>query len=142
MEALCELNRIANSYEVMHDLISTIDYSEQTFMTRSTANQKPGQTYFEKISQYNNFCYNISVLHSKDNKIPEAYQSIQKILQQMRLSPSNPQTNLPLSLIDLLIHYNLRTSNNSSALQIIKRRRILNVPGVLSHYQPILNVCK
>ena len=94
------------------------------------------------MSQYNNFCFNISVLHSRDNKIPEAYQSIQKILQQMRLSPSNPQSNIPMSMIELLIHYNLRTSNNHSALQMIKRRRILNVPGVISHYQTTLNITK
>ena len=94
------------------------------------------------MSQYNNFCFNISVLHSRDNKIPEAFQSIQKILQQMRLSPSNPQANIPISMIELLIHYNLRTSNNQSAIQMIKRRRILNVPGVISHYQPTLNVTK
>jgi hypothetical protein len=99
-------------------------------------------TFFEKTSQYNNFCYNISILHSRDNKIPEAFQAIQKILQQMRLSPSNPQSNLPLSLIDLLVHYNLRTGNTQSALQMIKRRRILNLPIVMGHYQPILSVTK
>jgi hypothetical protein len=94
------------------------------------------------MTQYNNFCFNLSVLHSRDNKIPEAFQSIQKILQQMRLSPSNPQANLPLSIIELLIHYNLRTGNNPSALQMIKRRRILNLPGVLGHYQPTLSITK
>jgi hypothetical protein len=94
------------------------------------------------MSQYNNFCFNISVLHSRDNKIPEAFQSIQKILQQMRLSPSNPQANIPLSMIELLIHYNLRTSNNPSALQMIKRRRMLNVPTVIPQYQPTLSITK
>ena len=63
------------------------------------------------MSQYNNFGYNLSVLHSRNNKIPEAYTSIQKLLQQMREIPTNPKANLPLSLIELLIHYNLRTSN-------------------------------
>jgi hypothetical protein len=60
----------------------------------------------------------------------------------MRLSPTNPQANIPLFLIELLIHYNLRTNNNNSALQMIKRRRILNLPGVIGHYQPILSVTK
>lgn len=102
-----------------------------------------GQVYFEKMSQYNNLCFNISVMHSKDNKIPESFQSIQKILQQLRLSPSNPQANIPLSLVELLIHYNLRTSNNQSALQMIKRRRILNLTGVIgAHYQPTINITK
>jgi hypothetical protein len=82
------------------------------------------------------------VLHSRDNKIPEAYNSIQKLLQQMRIIPSNPTANLPLSLIELLIHYNMRTGNAQSALQMVKRRRILNLPGVIGHYQPILNVTK
>jgi hypothetical protein len=58
-----------------------------------------GQTYFEKMNQYNNFAFNLSVLHSKDNKIPEAYNSIQKLLQQIREIPSNPKANLPLSVI-------------------------------------------
>jgi hypothetical protein len=60
----------------------------------------------------------------------------------MRLSPSNPQANIPLSMIELLIHYNLRTSNNLSALQMIKRRRMLNVPAVIPQYQPTLNITK
>lgn len=94
------------------------------------------------MSQYHNFCYNISVLHSRDNKIPETFQAIQKILQMMRVSPSSPQANLPMSLVELLVHYNLRTGNNPSALQMIKRRRILNTPGVIPQYQPTLNVTK
>jgi hypothetical protein len=94
------------------------------------------------MSQYANFCFNISVLHSRDNKIPEAFQAIQKILQLMRVSPSSPQARLPLSMVDLLVHYNLRTGNAHSALQMLKRRRILNVPGVIPQYQPILNVTK
>ena len=60
----------------------------------------------------------------------------------MRIIPSNPQANLPLSLIELLLHYNLRTHNPQSALQLLKRRRILNLPGVIGHYQPILTVTK
>lgn len=94
------------------------------------------------MTQFNNFGFNLSVLHSRDNKIPEAYNSIQKLLQQMRVIPTNPQANLPLSLIELLIHYNLRTSNTNSALQLVKRRRILNLPGVISHYHPTLNITK
>ena len=61
----------------------------------------------------------------------------------MRLSPSNPQANIPLSLVELLIHYNLRTNNNQSALQMIKRRRILNLTGVIGgHYQPTISITK
>lgn len=101
-----------------------------------------GKTYFEQMSQYNNFGFNLSVLHSKDNKIPEAYNSIQKLLQQMREIPTNPKANLPLSVIELLMHYNLRTGNQPSALQLIKRRRILNLPGVIGHYNPTLGIAK
>jgi hypothetical protein len=96
----------------------------------------------ESASQYANFCFNIAVLHSHENKIPEAYQAIQKLLQFLRISPSSPQAQLPLSVIDLLVHYNLRTGNAPSALQMLKRRRILNLPGVMTHYQPILSVTK
>lgn len=97
--------------------------------------------YFEMMTPYNNFAHNLSVLHSRDNKIPEAYNSIQKLLQQLRLIPTNPQANIPLSLIELLVHYNLRTSNELSALQLLKRRRILNLPGVIGQY-PTLNITK
>jgi hypothetical protein len=100
-----------------------------------------GQTYFEETNHYNNFIFNLAVLHSRDNKIPEAYQSIQKLLQQMRISPTNPQAKIPLSIIELLIHYNLRTTNPTSAVQLIKRRRILNVPGI-AHYPATLNITK
>lgn len=93
------------------------------------------------MTTYNNFAHNLSVLHSRENKIPEAYNSIQKLLQQLRLIPTNPQANIPLSLIELLIHYNLRTGNQSSALQLLKRRRILNLPGVMGQY-PTLNITK
>ena len=93
------------------------------------------------MSQYANFCYNISVLHSRDNKIPESFQAIQKILQLMRVSPSSPQARLPLSMLELLVHYNLRTGNAASGLQLLKRRRILNAP-VIAQYQAILGITK
>ncbi len=101
-----------------------------------------GSVYFETMSQFDAFCFNLAVLHSRDNKIPDSFQSIQKLLQQLRLSPTNPQAHLPLSLIELLLHYNLRTSNTASALQLLKRRRILNVPVPLAHFQPTLTVTK
>lgn len=94
------------------------------------------------MSQYGNFYFNLAVLHSRDNKIPEAFQTIQKVLQQLRMVPSNPQARLPLSALELLIHYNLRTGNTASALQLIKRRRILGLPGAISHNPPTLNVTK
>ena len=94
------------------------------------------------MTPYSNFAYNLSVLHSKDNKIPEAFNSIQKLMQHMREMPTNPKANLPLSTIELLTHYNLRTSNQSSALQLIKRRRILTLPGVIGHYNPTLGITK
>jgi hypothetical protein len=95
------------------------------------------------MSQYSNLCYNVSVLHSGDNKIHEAYQAIQKMLQLMRVTPSSPQAKLPLSMLDLLVHYNLRIGNPSSALELLKRRRILNVPHLIpQHYLPVLNITK
>lgn len=40
MEALCELNRISKSYEIMHDIVGSIEYSDSVIIsTRSTANQ-------------------------------------------------------------------------------------------------------
>lgn len=98
--------------------------------------------FSESMSQYANFCYNVAVLHSRDNKIAESFQAIQKMLQLMRVSPSSPQARLPLSMLDLLAHYNLRTGNTASALQVVKRRRILNVPAVGPQYQPMLSITK
>jgi len=97
---------------LLHELLGSIDYSDTTLHEFCSASvHESGETYFEKMNQYSNFSFNLSVLHSKDNKIPEAYNSIQKLLQQMREIPTNPKANLPLSLIELLIHYNIRTSN-------------------------------
>jgi hypothetical protein len=94
------------------------------------------------MSQYGNFYFNLAVLHSRDNKIPEAFQAIQKVMQQLRVVPSSPQARIPLSALELLIHYNLRTGNISSALQLIKRRRILSIPGAIAHHPPTLSVTK
>lgn len=80
----------------------------------------------------------MAVLHSRDNRIPEAHQSIQKLFTQMNVLQSYPKTELPLSVLELLIHYNLRTQNLSAALQLIKRRRIIG-SGVI---KPVLNITK
>jgi hypothetical protein len=60
----------------------------------------------------------------------------------MRLSPSNPQANIPMSSVDLLVHYNLRTYNHNSALQMIKRKRILVMQGMVGPGNPTLNITK
>lgn len=94
------------------------------------------------MSQFGNFYYNLAVLHSRDNKIPEAFQAIQKVMQNLRVVPSSPQARMPLSALELLIHYNLRTGNTLSALQLIKRRRILTLPGGIAHHPPTLSITK
>lgn len=58
-----------------------------------------GLSYLEQMSQYGNFCYNVAVLHSRDNKLPESFQAIQKVMQQLRVIPSSQQARLPLSAI-------------------------------------------
>lgn len=72
----------------------------------------------------------MAVLHSRDNRIPESHQAIHKLMNQMQILHNSYQANMPLSLVDLLIHYNLKTQNYSSALQMIKRKRILTLPNV------------
>ena len=100
LEAYCMLNRLDKAYDLLHELLGSIDYSDTNLLECCTSSvQESGETYFEKMNQYNNFSFNLSVLHSKDNKIPEAYNSIQKLLQQIREIPTNPKANLPLSLI-------------------------------------------
>jgi hypothetical protein len=40
MEAFCELNRVHKSYEIMQDVINSIEYAESTqVLASSTANQ-------------------------------------------------------------------------------------------------------
>ena len=72
----------------------------------------------------------MAVLHSRDNRIPESHQAIHKLMTQMRIMHNSYQANMPLPLVDLLIHYNLKTQNYSSALQMIKRKRLLTLPNV------------
>jgi hypothetical protein len=78
-----------------------------------------------KLSQEILFLYNLAVLHSRENRMPESHNAIQKLLQEMNKIPNHPRVDMPLPLIELLIHYNLRINNLASALQLIKRRRIL-----------------
>lgn len=41
MEAFCELNRTHNAYEIMQDVINSIEYAESVQVAaRSTANQR------------------------------------------------------------------------------------------------------
>lgn len=58
--------------------------AQETCKVLNPLSSESGVTYFENMSQFNNFTFNLSILHSKDNKIPEAFNSIQKLLQQMR----------------------------------------------------------
>lgn len=57
----------------------------------------------------------------------------------MNVLQNYPKTEPSLSILELLIHYNLRTQNFAAALQLIKRRRILAVGNGL---KPILNITK
>ena len=36
----------------------------------------------------------------------------------------------PLSVSDLLLHYHLRTADRTSAIEILKRRRVMGMGGV------------
>lgn len=57
----------------------------------------------------------------------------------MNILQNYPKSELPLSVIELLLHYNLRTQNISGALQLIKRKRTLAVSNSI---KPILNITK
>jgi hypothetical protein len=103
--------------------------------------------YYENSSEFNTFFYNLSAVHSRDqNHIVEAHQYIQKILNQMRLNPSMPEANIPLPIVDLLIHYYLRTHKYSEAIQMIKRKRTLTLSSIQGlqgvNFRPVLNVTK
>jgi len=92
------------------------------------------------MTQLDNFYYNLAVLYCRSNKILEAYQCIQKLLLQMKLSPSDPKTKLPSYLCKLLIYYNLLTNNSQSVLQLMKYHRIVNCS--LEGYAPVFSITK
>ena len=85
--------------------------------------------------------YNIAIVHSKDNHLPEAHQALQKILSETNLLPNRSSLKTPLSVNDLLLHYHLRTGDRISALEILKRRRVMGMGGVNGVYN-ILKVTK
>lgn len=91
------------------------------------------------MSQEVNFIYNMGVLHSRNNRIPETHQSFQKLFSQMNILQNYPKSELPLSVVELLMHYNLRTQNSNGALQLIKRKRTVAVGTTI---KPILNITK
>lgn len=44
------------------------------------------------LSQELNFIYNMSILHSRNNRIPETHQSIQKLFTQMNILQNYPKS--------------------------------------------------
>lgn len=67
-------------------------------------------------SEQINFLYNLAVLHSRDNRIPETHHAIQNLFESLKLIPSYARMNIPLSMAELLIHYNLRIQNHAACL--------------------------
>jgi len=57
----------------------------------------------------------------------------------MNVLQNYPKSELPLSTIDLLIHYNLRVQSLGGALQLIKRRRMVNHANSV---KTVLNITK
>ena len=85
--------------------------------------------------------YNITVLHMRDNHLPEAHQALQKILTETNILPNRSSFKTPLSVNDLLLHYHLRTGDRISALEILKRRRVMGMGGVNGVYN-VMKVTK
>jgi hypothetical protein len=100
--------------------------------------------FYENSSEFNTFFYNLAVLHSRDNHIIDAHNSIQKILNQMNLNPTLPSSNIPLPLVDFLIHYYLRTKSYPAAIQMIKRKRNLLQQSIqmVGNFRPVMNITK
>ncbi len=85
--------------------------------------------------------HTITVLQMKDNRLPESHQSLQKILTETNILPNRSSFKTPLSINDLLLHYHLRTGDRISALEILKRRRVMGMGGVNGVYN-VLKVTK
>ena len=123
MEAYCQMNKFSKSYETMQDIIQ-LGYSESvTFNSCSSINLSkvqltldPKHSFIEETNQFHNLLYNITVLHMRDNHLPEAHQALQKILTETNILPNRSSFKTPLSVNDLLLHYHLRTGDRISAL--------------------------
>jgi hypothetical protein len=59
----------------------------------------------------------------------------------MSIVPNSISAKIPRSIINLLIYWHLRTDNTWAALQLIKRRRILALPG-LNNNKALLKITK
>lgn len=101
----------------------------------------PEQCFIEETNQYHNLLYNITVLQMRDNHLAEAHQALQKILTETNILPNRSSFKTPLSVNDLLLHYHLRTGDRISALEILKRRRVMGMGGVNGVYN-VLKVTK
>jgi len=101
----------------------------------------PEQCFIEGTNQYHNLLYNITVLQMRDNHLAEAHQALQKILTETNILPNRSSFKTPLSVNDLLLHYHLRTGDRISALEILKRRRVMGMGGVNGVYN-VLKVTK
>lgn len=82
--------------------------------------------------------FNFAVLHSRDNRIPETHLAIQNLFENMKMAANYSRMNVPLSMAELLIHYNMRIQNHAAALEVIKHRRILS----MGPNKNILNITK
>ncbi len=103
--------------------------------------QDPEHSFIESTNQYHNLLYNITVLQMRDNHLAEAHQALQKILTETNILPNRSSFKTPLSVNDLLLHYHLRTGDRISALEILKRRRVMGMGGVNGVYN-VLKVTK
>jgi hypothetical protein len=103
--------------------------------------EDPEQCFIEETNQYHNLLYNITVLQMRDNHLAEAHQALQKILTETNILPNRLSFKTPLSVNDLLLHYHLRTGDRISALEILKRRRVMGMGGVNGVYN-VLKVTK
>lgn len=85
--------------------------------------------------------YNIAVLHIKGNNMVQANNVIQQLLNEMSLTVNSVTAKIPTPVLHLLIYWNIRTDNTELALQLLKRRRILCLPG-MNNNKALLRITK
>ena len=117
------MNKFTKAYETMQDIIQlgysetvTFDACSSINLSKSFINLGPRNCFIEQTNQYHNLMYNMTVLHMRDNHLPEAHQALQKILTETNILPNRSSFKTPLSVNDLLLHYHLRTGDRISGL--------------------------
>ncbi len=79
-----------------------------TKQVKLVINLEDGCNSVEKTYESDLVLLNVCSVYSKNNLIPESYRYLQKILSNFHSNLMFDTNSLPMTLIDMLVHYNIR----------------------------------